>query len=146
LVQGANTITTIVKAQSGATQTYTLTVTQTAPGAAFRPVNYVSLADSASIVNDGILVHQGLSPNGDGINDFLVIDGITQYPENHLMIISRTGALIYQTKGYDNSTGVFDGHSNINGKMQQPGTYFYALDYKINGIIKHKTGFIVLKY
>jgi gliding motility-associated-like protein len=147
LVQGANTVTTVVKAQNGTTtETYTLTVTQTAPGAAFRPVNYVSLADSASMANDGILVHQGVSPNGDGINDFLVIEGITQYPDNHLMIINRNGVLIYQAKGYDNSNGVFDGHSNINGRMQQPGTYFYALDYSVNGITKHRTGFIVLKY
>ena len=147
LVQGANTITTVVKAQNGTTtETYTLTVTQTAPGAAFRPVNYVNLADSASMANDGVFVHQGISPNGDGINDFLVIDGITQYPENHLMIINLNGALIYQAKGYDNSTGVFDGHSNVNGRMQAPGTYFYALDYSVNGILKHRTGYIVLKY
>jgi gliding motility-associated-like protein len=146
LVAGPNTITTVVTAQNGATQTYTITVTQAGPGAAFRPVNYTSLADSASTVNDGILVHQGISPNGDGINDFLVIDGITQYPENHLMIINRNGALIYQEKGYDNTNGVFDGHSNINGKMQLPGTYFYSLDYNVNGLLKHRTGYIVLKY
>jgi gliding motility-associated-like protein len=147
LVQGANTITTVVKAQNGTTtETYTLTVTQTAPGAAFRPVNYASLADSASSVNDGILVHQGVSPNGDGINDFLVIEGITQYPDNHLMIINRNGALVYQAKGYDNANGVFDGHSNVNGRMQEQGTYFYALDYSVNGVLRHRTGYIVLKY
>jgi len=145
LVAGPNAITTVVTAQNGATQTYTITVTQ-AGGAAFRPVNYTSLADSASMANDGIMVHQGVSPNGDGINDFLVIDGIAQYPENHLMIINLSGALIYQAKGYDNSNGVFDGHSNVNGRMQQPGTYFYALDYIVNGVTKHKTGYIVLKY
>jgi len=98
------------------------------------------------MANDGILVHQGVSPNGDGINDFLVIDGITQYPDNHLMIINLNGALVYQAKGYDNSNGVFDGHSNVNGRMQAPGTYFYALDYKVNGVLKHRTGYIVLKY
>jgi len=27
-----------------------------------------------------------------------------------------------------------------------PGIYFYVLDYSINGLIKHKTGYIVLKY
>ena len=147
LVQGANTITTLIKAQNGTTtETYTITVTQTAPGAAFRPLNVGYLADSASMANDGILVHQGVSPNGDGINDFLVIDGITQFPDNHLMIINRNGALIFQAIGYDNTSRVFDGHSNINGRMQTPGTYFYALDYNVNGVTKHKTGYIVLKY
>ena len=145
LVPGPNTITTLVTAQNGATNTYTITVTQ-AGGAAFRPVNYAGLVDSASMANDGILVHQGVSPNGDGINDFLMIDGITRYPDNHLMIINLNGALIYRAKGYDNSKGVFDGHSNINGKMQVPGTYFYALDYSVNGLLKHRTGYIVLKY
>ena len=98
------------------------------------------------MTNDGILVHQGVSPNGDGINDFLVIEGITNYPNNHLTIINRNGGLVYQARGYDNSKGVFDGHSNINGRMQAPGTYFYALDYSVNGLTKHKTGYIVLKY
>jgi len=146
LVAGPYTITTVVTAQTGATQTYTITVTQAGPGSAFRPVNGGFLADSASTADDGILVHEGVSPNGDGINDFLVIDGITQYPDNHLMIINRNGALVYQSKGYDNSNGVFDGHSNINGRMQAPGTYFYTLDYSVNGVNKHKTGFIILKY
>jgi len=146
LVQGANTITTLVKAQNGATKTYTITVTQAAPGAAFRPVNVASITDSASSLNDGILVRQGVSPNGDGINDFLVIEGITQYPDNHLMIINRNGALVFQAKAYDNSTRVFDGHSNVNGRMQAPGTYFYSLDYSVNGVLKHRTGYIILKY
>jgi len=76
----------------------------------------------------------------------LVIEGITSYPDNHLTIINRNGALVYQVKGYDNSKSVFDGHSNVNGRMQAPGTYFYALDYSVNGALKHKTGCIVLKY
>ncbi|WP_367119265.1 hypothetical protein [uncultured Mucilaginibacter sp.] len=53
---------------------------------------------------------------------------------------------MFEAKGYDNSTKVFDGHSNKNGAMQMPGTYFYSLDYAVNGITIHKTGFIVLKY
>jgi hypothetical protein len=54
--------------------------------------------------------------------------------------------LIYEAKGYDNGSKTFGGHSNKNGQMQLPGTYFYQLDYMVNGITKHKTGFIVLKY
>jgi gliding motility-associated-like protein len=98
------------------------------------------------MANDGIVVHQGISPNGDGINDFFIIDGITNYPDNHLTIINRDGGLVYRVTGYDNSNGVFDGHSNINGKMQPPGTYYYALDYNVNGVVRHTTGFLVLKY
>ncbi len=98
------------------------------------------------ITNEGIVVHQGLSPNGDGINDVLIIDGLTAYPDNKLTIMNREGVKIFEAKGYDNSSKVFDGHSSISGVMQQPGTYFYTLDYKQGEEYKHKTGFIIIKY
>jgi gliding motility-associated-like protein len=97
-------------------------------------------------VNDGINLHQGISPNGDGINDFLQIDNISLYPDNSLKIMNRNGQLVYEAKGYDNATKTFDGHSSKNGQMQLPGTYFYSLDYTVNGITKHKAGFLMLKY
>ncbi|WPV00721.1 LamG-like jellyroll fold domain-containing protein [Mucilaginibacter sp. cycad4] len=98
------------------------------------------------ISNEGIIVHQGLSPNGDGINDVLIIDGLTAYPDNRLTIMNRSGVKIFETKGYDNSSKVFDGHSSISGALQQPGTYFYTLEYKKGEENKHKTGFIIIKY
>ncbi len=60
--------------------------------------------------------------------------------------MNRSGVLVYEAKGYDNSTKVFDGHSSTNGKLQQAGTYMYSLEYKDGDEMKHKTGFIVLKY
>ncbi|MEP6611294.1 MAG: gliding motility-associated C-terminal domain-containing protein, partial [Mucilaginibacter sp.] len=81
----------------------------------------------------------------DGRSDGLVIEGIAAHPDNKLQIMSRSGALVYQAKGYDNATKVFDGHAS-NGKLQQAGTYFYSLEYKDGNETKHKTGFIVLKY
>jgi len=145
LAVGTNTITTLVKAQDGVTtNTYTLTVTRASGGADSYSVT--APAETLKIADDGIIVHQGVSPNGDGINDFLQIDNISQYPGNKLSIMNRNGQLIYQANGYDNSSKVFDGHSSKNGQMQLPGTYFYQLDYMVSGIAKHKTGFLVLKY
>jgi gliding motility-associated-like protein len=109
-------------------------------------VSVTKPTETVTIESDGLMVHQGVSPNGDGINDVLTIDGITAYPNNHLTIIDRSGSLIFQAKGYDNSLKAFDGHSNLNGRMQQPGTYFYSLDYIADGQTKHKTGYILLKY
>ena len=149
LVTGANTITTIVTAQNGVTKTYTLTVTQAAGLAlhdAWQPVSVAEPAGAVTLQDDGIVVHQGVSPNGDGLNDFLQIDNISNYPDNKLMIMNRNGQLVYEAKGYDNTAKVFDGHSSINRQMQLPGTYFYQLEYTVKGIIKYKTGFIVLKY
>jgi gliding motility-associated-like protein len=108
-------------------------------------VSVVNAADSRQLA-DNITVHQGVSPNGDGQNDVLTIDGITSYPDNKLSIMSRSGELVFEVNGYDNTSKAFDGHSNKNGKMQSPGTYFYSLDYKVGGVTKHKTGFIVLKW
>jgi gliding motility-associated-like protein len=151
LAVGDNMITTIVTAQDGVTtKTYTVTVNR-ATGALSFARNSTSFAatnpaDSLQVTNDGVIVHQGVSPNGDGINDVFTIDGLNDYPDNKVTIINRNGAVVFETKGYDNSTKVFDGHSNINGARQLPGTYFYSLDYKVNGVNKHKTGFIILKY
>jgi gliding motility-associated-like protein len=154
LAVGSNTITTLVTAQDGVTtDTYTLTVTRASGGAdSYVPIaigtgiSVTKPSETPTLAEDGIVVHQAVSPNGDGINDFLQIDNISQYPDNKLMIMNRNGQLVYEANGYDNSSKVFDGHSSKNGQMQLPGTYFYQLDYTSNGITKHKTGFLVLKY
>jgi gliding motility-associated-like protein len=143
LAVGDNVINTVITAQDGVTQrTYSIKFTrQPAPVAV--PV-YAAKADPT--LDNGLRVHQNVSPNGDGKGDVMLIDGITAYPENKIQIMSRSGALVYEVKGYDNETKVFDGHSSTNGKLQQAGTYFYSLEYKDGNEIKHKTGFIVLKY
>ncbi|WPV02132.1 cellulose binding domain-containing protein [Mucilaginibacter sp. cycad4] len=111
-----------------------------------KSASLATVPQKSEISSEGIVVHQGLSPNGDGINDVLIIEGLTAYPENKLVIMDRNGAKVYETQGYDNSSKVFDGHSSLNGNMQQPGTYFYSLDYKTSEGNKHKTGFIIIKY
>jgi len=159
LAVGPNTITAVVTAQDGTTiKTYTLTVTRASGGAdSYVPIAIgtgisvtipiaIGTTETPALADDGVQVHQGVSPNGDGINDFLQIDNISQYPDNKLMIMNRNGQLVFETRGYDNSSKVFDGRSSKNGQMQLPGTYFYQLDYTVNGVTKHKTGFIMLKY
>jgi len=156
---GQTVITTVITAGDGTTKkAYMVTVTRAAGSAdSYVPIAIgtgisvtipiaIGTTETPQLADDGIQVHQGISPNGDGINDFLQIDNISQYPDNKLAIMNRNGQLIYEAKGYDNSSKIFDGHSNKNGQMQLPGTYFYQLDYTANGIVRHKTGFIVLKY
>ena len=149
LAVGANTINVVVTASDNVTtKTYTVTVNRASGGAdSYDPgISVTKPTDTPILAEDGIQVHQAISPNGDGLNDFLQIDNIGQYPDNKLTIMNRNGQLIYEAKGYNNSSKTFDGHSNKNGQMQLPGTYFYQLDYVVNGITKHKTGFLVLKY
>jgi len=92
------------------------------------------------------IVRNALSPNGDGINDVLVVDGLEAYPDNSLTLMTISGVKVYEIKGYDNANRRFDGHSNINGSMQKPGTYYYLLEYKDKGETKRKTGYVIIKY
>ena len=72
----------------------------------------------------GFLFNQ-FSPNGDGTNDFLIINCITnpEYADNSLEIYDRYGNQVFATKGYDNT---WDGTRN-NTDLPK-GTYFYILD------------------
>ncbi|MDI5951098.1 MBG domain-containing protein [Flavobacterium yafengii] len=84
-----------------------------------------------------ILVHNAISPNGDGINEKFIIDNIDDtvcYPDNTVEIYNRWGVLIFETKGYNNTSNVFDGSSRGRTNVSQPtglptGTYFYILNY-----------------
>jgi len=91
----------------------------------------------------------GLSPNGDGINEFWVIDNIESYPNNEVFIYNRWGSLVYHTFNYDNTFNVFKGEANqltnIGAGILNSGTYFYEI--KIDGAhdLTNLKGFLVLK-
>jgi gliding motility-associated-like protein len=91
-------------------------------------------------------VNSAVSPNGDGVNDVLTITNIENYPDNKIMVMNANGTTVYEASHYDNASQVFNGHSNITGRLQPQGTYYYQLKYTDNGVVKNKTGFIVLKY
>lgn len=71
-----------------------------------------------------------LTPNGDGINDFLKIDELEQSPRNQLRIYDRNGMLVFQKENYTNE---FNGYANkgdvvINrGNGLPSGVYFYLV-------------------
>ncbi len=91
----------------------------------------------------------GISPNGDGINDFWEIDGIEHYPDNTVSIYNRWGDLVFQLKNYDNQSRVFDGNANkltrLGGGMLPSGTYFFAIQYRDNQEMKKVEGMLVIK-
>jgi gliding motility-associated-like protein len=90
-------------------------------------------------------IHQGVSPNGDGVNDVFTIDGIGAYPENTIKVINNSGDVIYSAIGYNNYSKAFDGRA-ANGTLQKAGTYFYSLEYKKGAEVIRKTGYLVLKF
>ncbi|MEZ4778794.1 MAG: gliding motility-associated C-terminal domain-containing protein [Flavobacteriaceae bacterium] len=82
-------------------------------------------------------IFNGITPNGDGLNDYFEIRGIEDFPDNNVKIFNRWGVLIWETNGYGGLTGeenVFVGESNaratINAGEKLPtGTYFYILTF-----------------
>jgi len=85
-----------------------------------------------------------MTPNGDGINDFLVIEGIENSPNNTLQIFNRYGILVYSKQGYDNS---FDGIANVTSVLSRnkglaSGIYFYIVT--LNDIKKKHQGYLYL--
>ena len=98
-----------------------------------------------------LVIHNGISANGDGVNDGFMIEHIEGYPKNNLKIFNRWGVLVYEKDGYTNSEP-FDGHSNgratISAESKLPqGTYYYILEYQDTAEQTHtKKGWLYLKY
>ena len=98
-----------------------------------------------------IVIHNGISANGDGVNDSFIIEHIEGYSKNNLKIFNRWGVLVYEKDGYTNSEP-FDGHSNgratISAESKLPqGTYYYILEYQDTAEQTHtKKGWLYLKY
>ncbi len=79
-------------------------------------------------------IFNGITPNGDGYNDYFQINGIDMYPNNNVRIFNRWGILIFEANGYNESSNVFTGESNarvtIEGNRDVPtGTYFYVITF-----------------
>jgi|GEM_PF-4319485 len=56
-----------------------------------------------------------ITPNGDGLNDALVIDNVALYPGNTLAVYNRWGREVYRTRDYGNTFG----------PGASPGLYYY---------------------
>ncbi|NJN33112.1 MAG: gliding motility-associated C-terminal domain-containing protein [Saprospiraceae bacterium] len=93
------------------------------------------------VARAGIHVYNGFSPNGDGINDDLVIDGLENFPKHDLTIYNPNGIEVYHTTQYKNDWG---GKWTIGGKEKLliDGTYYYVL---LDGEGQKHTGYIQIQ-
>ncbi|BDD03492.1 T9SS type B sorting domain-containing protein [Aureibacter tunicatorum] len=93
---------------------------------------------------DEVLVHNMFTPNGDGVNDYFVIQQAEKYPNSLLRVYNRYGSKVYEKKGYRND---WDGVSNINlklgDKVLPEGTYFYI--FEKNDGSEPLSGYVYLK-
>lgn len=98
------------------------------------PINLRYLAVGAIRDDDKVFVYNAVSPNGDGLNDWLKIDNIESFPENKVTLYNRWGDKVFEMIGYDNAKKVFRGQKNIGGDEELvAGTYFYTIE-RYNGL------------
>jgi gliding motility-associated-like protein len=79
--------------------------------------------------------YNALSPDGDGLNDVFIIEGLECYPNNTVQIVNRWGVIVFDAAYYDNVNNVFrgfsDGRSTISRNEKLPtGDYWYILKYE----------------
>jgi gliding motility-associated-like protein len=77
------------------------------------------------------------TPNGDGINDLWKIEYLDTYPNNRVQVFTRTGQLVFESKGYKTP---WDGR--FNGKPLPFDTYYYIIEPE-NGR-KPVTGYVTI--
>ncbi|MCX6236562.1 MAG: gliding motility-associated C-terminal domain-containing protein [Bacteroidia bacterium] len=122
-------------AQFNANGTVTYTSTEKKPGRdrfIYQVCTPNNLCDSAVVTIDitdpPILIPEGISPNGDGVNDRFEIKGLEKYPKSKVAIYTRSGNLVYQSDNYQSD---WDGTSKNGGVSQNQfvptGVYYYVL-------------------
>lgn len=87
-----------------------------------------------------IVIYNSVTPNGDGINDYFIIDNIHNnecISALEVQVFNRWGVKVFETSDYDTSGNVFDGFSTgrltVKDKDILPtGTYFYIITYTYN--------------
>lgn len=89
------------------------------------------------LLDGDVVIYNLVSPDGDGKNDYFVIDNINKYPNNKVEVFNRWGVKVYETTDYDNAqnNNVFRGYSEgrvtVNKNEKLPtGTYFYIVSYE----------------
>lgn len=92
----------------------------------------ISIANSTVEIteNNAIKIYNLISPNDDGINDFLVIENIERFPNNTFEIYNRWGSLVYKKESYNNEFNGLTNASLVLGSSNKlpEGTYYYVLD------------------
>lgn len=129
LLPGGDTAVLKIKVTVNSTGIYT-NIASVDPG----KTNLPKIPDPSEVdVNPHCLkVYNEISPNGDGVNDYLHIDCINQFPDNSVEIFNRYGAPVFKVKGYKNN---WDGVANVSGVVGKgtplpAGTYYYILKVK----------------
>ncbi|MCW3126568.1 MAG: hypothetical protein JWO03_2226, partial [Bacteroidetes bacterium] len=84
-------------------------------------------------------IPQGISPNGDGVNDKFVIPSVEELPKSQLLVYNRYGDEVWRNdaEGYQND---FDGTWKKNGQPLPDMSYWYIFKYN-DGVHADRMGY-----
>lgn len=71
---------------------------------------------------DAFIVYDGFSPNSDGINDFMLIQGIQGIVDNEVSVYNRWGSRVFRARDYQN-----DWDGTFNGRDLPDGDYYLTI-------------------
>ena len=78
---------------------------------------------------EDIFIPEGFSPNGDGINDVFIIQGIDLY-KTRLRVYNRWGNIVYESEDYQNDWDGTANRGNRQGVALPDGTYYYVASFE----------------
>lgn len=100
-----------------------------------QPSIFLPKKDSVIKTENTLLVYQFVSPNNDGKNETFYVNGLELYPENEIIIMDRTGRVVFSKKNYRN---------DWEGDGLHEDNYFYVVKIPaINSVLKG--GFVLAR-
>ena len=90
----------------------------------------------------GFNYYTGITPNGDGNNDYWIIDNIEINQPNEVKIFNRWGQLVWSASNYNNYSIKWGGNNNDEQPLPN-GTYFFTIEIPGNNDAS-KSGWIQL--
>ncbi|UVD79177.1 gliding motility-associated C-terminal domain-containing protein [Myroides albus] len=106
------------------------------------------------LLDGDVVIYNLVSPNGDGKNDYFIIDNIERFPNNTVEIFNRWGVRVYETSNYNSRGNVFNGYSDgrvtvDKSELLPTGTYYYIVTYeykdKFGSRMIKKSGYLHLE-
>jgi gliding motility-associated-like protein len=67
-------------------------------------------------------IPDGFTPNGDDVNDTWNIENLTRYEDHQVIVYSRAGKLLFESRDYTNE---WDG--TYQGELVSAGVYYYTI-------------------
>jgi gliding motility-associated-like protein len=94
-----------------------------------------------------VSIPNGFSPNNDGENDFFIISGVENFPQNKLSVFNQWGDIVFEAEPYENNWGGENksGKGSAKNQILGDGTYFYIFFEDKNKEASVQKGFIELK-